>query len=768
MLKLKNAEVPGGTAPFVRSEIRIQRRSMFDVRCSAFGVFLRFRPRFWQLALCWLFCFFPFRLPACGPYFPNNLLNRGDDAVLVAPIADFKRELQRMRIAPEQFQAVPATNGYANQTAAAELDDLLAALNQSGTPDGIAREIIARHQAERTRLLKYVEARGQWQSTASLDWDESVTNFVRGTPLGAAPAFPKISVTGNLPAEFADYFAGAVAWENPGVTNKAPARDWWKRVLELPPNQRRFKSTWAAFMLGKSWMETNPGKAIACFSQVRDLAKEGFMDSCGLAAASLGLEAQLNLRQGNFECAIELYLDQMATGDETAINSLRFTASRALEEGDAGAVSRLAANLKTQRVITAYLISARPDPTKDPLVKTWLAAAESANVKDMDSAEELALAAYQSGEWTTAQRWIDRASSMPVAQWLEAKLLLRSGKIREAAAMLAKVAPHFPLVNNETNIPVELQDDLSVPYETDAAAHVLGEIGVLHLARREYIEALDALMRAGFWMDAAYVAERVLSADELKSYVDENWPATVSEPDSTEPRYDGLSLRMQIRFLLARRLARLHRDDEARQYYPPEWLPQFDALNRALAIGRNESLSNKKRAKALFAAAMMTRTNGMELLGTEVEPDWHIYGGYFDEGVSRKTRTNYAARWLVPTSDELRRAAQHGVEPNERFHYRFEAADLAFEAAKLMPDNSDATARVLCTAGSWIKYRDPKKADPIYKALVRRCGKTAIGQQADQMRWFPILDADGDPIPYRPRIHPGRRSFHLGTAGNFG
>jgi Tfp pilus assembly protein FimV len=38
-----------------------------------------------------------------------------------------------------------------------------------------------------------------------------------------------------------------------------------------------------------------------------------------------------------------------------------------------------------------------------------------------------------------------------------------------------------------------------------------------------------------------------------------------------------------------------------------------------------------------------------------------------------------------------------------------------------------------------------------YKALVRRCRQTAIGAQADRMRWFPILDAAGNPKPYQPR-----------------
>jgi len=96
--------------------------------------------------------------------------------------------------------------------------------------------------------------------------------------------------------------------------------------------------------------------------------------------------------------------------------------------------------------------------------------------------------------------------------------------------------------------------------------------------------------------------------------------------------------------------------------------------------------------------------------------------------------------------------AAHHPDPEERFHYRYLAASLAWEAAKLLPDNSDETARVLCIAGSWLKRRDPETAELFYKALVRRCRKTAIGRQADRMRWFPVLDEHGNPKPYQPRL----------------
>jgi hypothetical protein len=104
------------------------------------------------------------------------------------------------------------------------------------------------------------------------------------------------------------------------------------------------------------------------------------------------------------------------------------------------------------------------------------------------------------------------------------------------------------------------------------------------------------------------------------------------------------------------------------------------------------------------------------------------------------------ASLLRPTPDELRRAIAQAVEPPVRFHYRYLAADLAWEAAQLMPDNSDDTARVLCVAGSWLKNRDPKAADKFYKELVRRCRRTVLGTAADLKRWFPELDEDGKPL----------------------
>jgi hypothetical protein len=108
----------------------------------------------------------------------------------------------------------------------------------------------------------------------------------------------------------------------------------------------------------------------------------------------------------------------------------------------------------------------------------------------------------------------------------------------------------------------------------------------------------------------------------------------------------------------------------------------------------------------------MMRTNGMELVGTELQPDWFVEGGNYGEGVTWQDRaTNSTDEHInIASADEISRAAAHGVEPEELWHYRslskrmiYQAADIAWAAAKSMTDNSDDTARFLCIAGTWLK-----------------------------------------------------------------
>jgi hypothetical protein len=507
---------------------------------------------------------------ACGLDFPNNMLDRGDAAVLVAPVADFYTELERMNLAPSRFHAVTSTNSYAEETLQVELADLRAALHAAGTASNDVERIVLSHLEQRTRLQKFLEAKVP----------EYLDGSYQPTERNPQPTFPSVSVVDGLPGEFADYFEGAIVWNNPSIADKAAAREAWERLLQRPPEERHYKSTWAAFMLGRGWETDDPKKARDYYRQVRDLAAQGFSDPAGLAAASLGWEARLALRENEFETALELYLQQYAAKGWGSGESLRFAVARAVDAGPK-ALAPLALNPRTRRLVTAYLISQKvyTDPRYDQepalrlhaAIKAWLEAVEQADVKDVESAEQFALAAYQADEMELAIRWVTRAGTTPTAQWLTAKLLLRAGKIARGTELLAHIAGSFPVEEPTNTTPDSpFGDGLFVPDVSNipAGRYIRGELGALRLSRREYVQSLDLLLRGDFWEDAAYVADHVLTTDELKAYVDNNWPAITPSADENESEAQKQfeHTTSEIRYLLARRLARESHIADARPY----------------------------------------------------------------------------------------------------------------------------------------------------------------------------------------------------------
>lgn len=137
----------------------------------------------------------------------------------------------------------------------------------------------------------------------------------------------------------------------------------------------------------------------------------------------------------------------------------------------------------------------------------------------------------------------------------------------------------------------------------------------------------------------------------------------------------------------------------------------------------------------------------MELFGSEDDPDWLVVDGQYDDEHYREERTGFRSAAVqdgtskptpapayVPlvSAEEKRRVGSHSVRPEERFHYRYLAADLAWKAAVLMGDQQEETARVLASGGRWLEsVGEGRAADRFYLAILRRCNRTALGQKAD-------------------------------------
>lgn len=673
---------------------------------------------------------------ACGPFFPAWLLGR-DERVLEAPAGLFDKEMER--VLPEQaspFRAVVKGDNPFRQTWDMDRADLEQALTVAGASSRERTDLLDAHQRLRSAILATV--------------DPAIRQRMEEEGITPGPP-PEMIVPEGLPGEFRDYLRGAVAYHQ---RRPDEARGDWMKLLERPAAERRFRSTWAAFMLGKSSLEQDPGTAVRWFERTRELAGEGFADSLGLAAASLGWQARAELARGNHARALELYAEQARTGDPTALNSLRFASARTLNAGPE-AMRRVVLDPEARRLLAAYLMSYNWGPDlddpetseRDPRVQDWLEAVKSAGLRDVEEAERLAWIAYSAGDFEAAGQWAERAPEDAVlARWVRAKLLLRAGKLDEAQRLLAETAravPEADLSGDEAYS--RIYEDWG-PLATGSRAR--GEEGTVRLARQEYVPALDAFLRSGYWLDAAYVAERVLTLDELRIYADATWPADLAAryqaEEYPEPYAGGLvappeeRLAHDLRYLLGRRLARAGRYPEARPYLPEALRPKLDELAAASASGKDKRRAAAERAQALFRAACVTRHQGMELLGTEVEPDWSVFYGNFDPGFIVADRDAREGRSVIPESpDETQRERRHRVSPWKRFHYRYRAAVLAREAAALLPDGSPEKARFLAVAGSWLKGRDPEAAQPFYNELVRCCPKTDLGRQAVERRWFP-------------------------------
>jgi len=674
---------------------------------------------------------------ACGFYMPNRVLF--EDYALKVPKGYFADEVKRIEPSFKPgFQAMVPTlrRRYSEQTETGDIADLTAALSESDLSNQERDRVLACYKSTRELITNYVREKVQWQ------WNEQMSRLRSGSP---GPYFTLPKVPDGLLAEFDDYIRGAIAYHS-GDPNKAV--ETWRRLLDRPAERRKYKSTWAAFMIGKALLESDPGEAVKWFGRVRDFAQAGFADSIGLAASSLGWEARAELNRANDARAIELYVAQMATGDPTVLLSL-VVVCRSAVRTEPEELQAIARNSSARMVLTAYIVS-RLDSwpyqseSNAKAIRQWLDAVETANVDFVKEADRLAWAAYQLGDVELTDRWLRvAAEDAPMTHWLRAKLLLRAGKVDEAGEQLRLAARNFaPAINEEEprHGSFYYRAGMFMTVEP-VAASMRGELGVLYLARRQYAEALDVLLAGGHWHDAAYVAERVLTPQELKEYVDRAWPAAAVRDVQAGSGEPG-SIHTKIRYLLARRLGRLGKWADARAYYPVKWRERFDIYTGLLRDGSDQDITKAKRAAAFWKASVIARHEGIELLGTEVEPDWFILQGNFSPRSLSEIRSEHESENQIirSTSDETRRTRQHVAVPNLRYHYRYTATQHAWRAAKLMPDNSEETARVLCIAGSWLKAKDPNEADRFYKALVLRCRKTKLGQEADKLRWFPKIE----------------------------
>jgi tetratricopeptide (TPR) repeat protein len=676
---------------------------------------------------------------ACGPDFPWQLLDNRSATLAATPSNSFAYEATHLIATPkDSLKAVELAEFQREQAAA---------------------------------LFTQAEAEGLTAEQAAVVAEMRAANT-------GEEAFANGAI---VPAAVRLYTAGAVDFIK---AEDAKAAERFQAVLELPADDQRARAVWAAYMLGRFHKRAGDGaKATEAFAHTRALAIDGAPDPLGLAVASYGEEARLHLDRAaavlggdgalpaepdaiatyshEAAAATALYAEQAARGSDSGVQSLRMVAETLVEKPER--ISATVSDPPVQRLLVAYVLarerdmpqqSLQPDPNApqasaapNPLLVTLVEAIERSGLEHPAGADRLAALAYHMGQYDLAAALAAKAPS-PLASWVKAKLALQRGDLGTAAGFYAEASSGFPSIG-------------AAPSLEDASARLLaGEGGVVALARGDYIDALDKLYRVAetYWGDVAYVAERVLTVDELKRFVDAKVPQPPAPQTDTDASTDGgakaatmSSPAGQLRDLLARRLSRAGRYQEALAYYR-DAIVRDQAAQYAQALrGVEAGKTRVDRGRAWYAAALLARQAGMEMMGTEAGPDYSAYDGSFETGIGRETLDG-----PLVTDEERGRFESSAAAPPLRFHYRYIAVDEASQAADQLPPRSQAFAAVLCAATGWMMgTRDAdQRAHDLYVRYV---------SEGPYVPWAANFGRD---CP-RPDFESAAQSHYLRDARNF-
>jgi tetratricopeptide (TPR) repeat protein len=704
--------------------------------------------------------------PSDGPAFPEHYLNGGGEAdILQMPEPYFAREVRRF------FDLPPHRSEYRKRwdrqiyvwenkspipeehptTVEKDTNDLKIALEKSGNPK--TNELLLSYAAMRREMAE-TDQEGNLLPFDIADYQ---------------------SVLSQLPEEFSLYIYAAEEYR---TQNYPRAFALWNQLLSLPPGQRQYRSVWAAYMIGMEWLRLEPAEpanAIIFFQQCRKLASQGYKDSIGLSIDSLGWEAKANLLANEPRKALRLYLQQGLSGKDQAMDFLSMSMACGEIYSKEGLSEELVRDPQLRPVITAAILSGNigdsggyhyyGDETdaKPQDVDRWMAIIKSTKVKlSAVEADDLAWLCYNKGQMEKAGKWLQMSQShTTIGKWLQSKLLLRDGKVDEAISLLQRIGKEIPQGeiwshNDDVGPNDDFQERVRSTHPGSYLivlphSEIWAQIGVLFLGKGQFVDSLDAFLKSDFWEDTSYLAERVVTPKELEDYL---------------KSHKDLSA---LNYIYARRLARLKKWDQARIYFAKDFakgkvlmldsgttqttdlLGIYDQFVKHIRTAQNQQNKLHARAEAYYQAGLIARKWGMEIFGAELEPDFTINDGeYWWYPVSEirlgerpreaglyTTQSLPIPAYLTAGAEERRRVKESTCTPYERYHYRWYASDLMWKAAQLLPDNDPLLAEALIHGGIFIADRDVKGGDKFYKALVRRCCKLPVGQEADRLRDFP-------------------------------
>ena len=469
----------------------------------------------------------------------------------------------------------------------------------------------------------------------------------------------------------------------------------------------------------------------------------------------------VRLGEADFPGAFEAYLRMPRRGEANAVNSCLWLARKLCLEGN---FDEMVSDPDLRLYITMFLNagggndyrSMVPGEILKERKAAWLEALAKRKIDPAFAPAHVAMIQYTCGRWKDCRSTAELlAADDPLRKLLLSRCQLRLvGDVAVSRHLLdpLRVPTAEELSRPNVIIPLTNEFDqmtvISLQAKQELAARVQGELGMLALASGDFAEALTRFEDGAFGDETLYVAECLLTVDELKTHVDRRRAAKTPVIKLDGRWGDPLD---DLEQQLGSRLMRVGRLEEALEYVDPTIRGQATHYVLLRRGAERMDLGDRSRADSNWRCALAIREIGEKIFHSPYGLSWSSGGGgwYAGYGFFPRLRLGKplddqpvpSMKLIGAGEDEKRRLADwqaHHIDNPDLIERdaRYASFRHAMEAARLLPVNDPAGGQILQYAGSLLKFRDPKAATPAYRQLVTRFPQTPFGAYALKSHWF--------------------------------
>ncbi len=517
----------------------------------------------------------------------------------------------------------------------------------------------------------------------------------------------KNKISKNIMLEFELYEKGVSEMiENKSSKLKYPIS--WLKLLKLPENERKYRTSWVLFMLGNmSSCHKNAEKASEYYKKLRNAVKNGFTDTLGLAYVSYKNEYKAftnhNKRITQAVKAIAFY---QIVNDKKIQRDIILDIHWELNTLKNNQKDKFLTNNLARKVNIIHHNSNNSNPKiPDDFINI---------LKKSSNGQELiartAWMCYKKGLFERAKKYINYTTKNSLlALWVKARLAMRNGEKVDSEKYL-KLWIKL-LAENKSQIR-ELQG--VAPTEED----IYGLLGHVIIHRNDFDTALACFIRSKEYTSIAYIAEKLMTISQLEKFIEVF--SIINEKNSEQLEH--------LYYLFARRLMRNKEYVKALKYCPKEYHQLFTKYILLVNTGNDKNLSNNERALAYYNTGKLLFIDGWEICGTSLWPD-----ALYPDIEKNWAITHNFQKIAVLQNDEDKKIS------NIRFHYKMRGLEFMRKVTKLTDDD-----KLKFTANIFSGYKlyavSPDIADNNYKNAVN-CKSVLISKDFDIIRWFPFKDS---------------------------